>query len=144
MHKTSKYIVDYCLQNNIGTIVMGYNKGWKQEIELGKITNQKFVSIPYSLFKQMLTYKCEFYGINLIFTEESYTSKCSFIDNESMRHHAKYMGRRKYRGLFISQNGIKINADCNGAYNIIRKVIPNIIIKGIEDVGLHPVKYNMK
>ena len=121
MHKASSYIRDYCLSNQIGTIVLGYNKGWKQEVNMGDNNNQKFCYIPFAKFRDMLEYKCKLVGINLIITNESYTSKCSFIDNESMRKKKTYLGNRKTRGLFISQNGIKINADINAGFNIIRK-----------------------
>jgi len=144
MHKASKYIVDYCLANNIRTIILGYNKGWKQEVNMNKENNQKFVSIPYFQFKLMLEYKCELYGISLVFTEESYTSKCSFIDNESMKHKKKYLGNRKHRGLFISQNGIKINADINGSYNIMRKKFDINYVLDINDINITPTIVNIK
>ena len=108
---------------------------------MDKKTNQKFVEIPYAQFKKMLEYKCELYGINLILTEESYTSKCSFIDNESMRYHKKYLGYRKYRGLFISQNKTKINADINGSYNIMRK---KFNINYIKDIKITPTIINIE
>ena len=73
-------------------------------------------------------------------TEESYTSKCSFIDNESLEHHEKYLGRRRKRGLFVSKDKKKINADCNGSGNIIRKVIPNAFADGIEGVVVRPAR----
>ena len=144
MHKTSKYIVDYCLANNIRTIILGYNKGWKQEVNMNKKTNQKFVEIPYYMFKQMLAYKCELYGISLVFTEESYTSKCSFIDNESMRKKKTYLGNRKHRGLFVSQNSVKINADINGSYNIMRKKFDINYVLDIDDINITPTIVNIK
>ena len=128
MHKASRYLIDYCVENRIGTMILGYNEGWKFELSLGKRTNQNFSYIPYALFKKILSYKCELNGIKLILTEESYTSKCSFIDNEAMHHHTKYLGYRKHRGMFVSgkiSNRTKINADIQGAYNIMRKVFSN-------------------
>ena len=86
----------------------------------------------------MIEYKCLLVGITVIITEESYTSKCSFIDFETLEHHEEYLGRRKYRGLFISKEKIKINADCNGGGNIIRKVFPNAFADGIEGVVVRP------
>ena len=88
---------------------------------MGDNNNQKFCYIPFAKFRDMLEYKCKLVGINLIITNESYTSKCNFIDNESMRKKKTYLGKRRTRGLFISQNGIKINADINAGFNIIRK-----------------------
>lgn len=142
MHKSSKYIIDYCIQNNIGTIVIGKNKDWKKEINLGKRNNQNFVSIPFNQLIQMIQYKAEEVGIQVIITEESYTSKCSFLDNEILCGHENYLGKRIYRGLFRSNKNVLINADCNGAYNIIRKVFPNVFTNGIEDVMLHPIIVN--
>ena len=88
----------------------------------------------------MIQYKAEDVGIDVILTEESYTSKCSFLDLEPMEHR-DYVGKRVKRGLFKSAKGVIINADCNGAYNIIRKVIPNF--EGIEGVGLHPKRVHL-
>ena len=86
----------------------------------------------------MLKYKCERDGMNIIITEESYTSKCSFLDLEPIKKHEIYLGKRVKRGLFISSNGSKINSDVNGSYNILRKVIPNIFEDGIEGLGVNP------
>ena len=143
LHKASKYIIDYCLTNNIGTIVIGKNINWKQNINLKKPNNQNFVSIPFAIFIEMVQYKAELKSIEVIITEESYTSKCSFIDNESLEHHKKYLGRRITRGLFKSAKGIKINADINGAFNMIKKVFPlfnfNELKYGTEGGAEHPV-----
>ncbi|KKC30649.1 transposase [Caldanaerobacter subterraneus subsp. pacificus DSM 12653] len=143
MHKISRFIVNWCKQYNIDTLVVGYNPKWKQEIELGKINNQNFVSIPYYQFINMLKYKCEEGGINLILVEESYTSGCSFLDGEEVSKENYDPSRRIKRGLFRSNKGILINADVNSAYNIIRKVFPEAFAEGIEGVGLHPVRLNV-
>jgi len=143
MHKISRFIVNFCKQYNIDTLVVGYNSKWKQEIELGKINNQNFVSIPYYQFINMLKYKCEEEGINLILVEESYTSGCSFLDGEEINETNYNLQRRIKRGLFKSNKGILINADVNSAYNIIRKVFPEAFAEGIEGVGLHPVRLNI-
>ena len=143
MHKISRFIVNFCKQYNIDTLVVGYNPKWKQEIELGKINNQNFVSIPYYQFINMLKYKCEEEGINLILVEESYTSGCSFLDGEEVSKENYDPSRRIKRGLFRSNKGILINADVNSAYNIIRKVFPEAFAEGIEGVGLHPVRLNI-
>ncbi|AZT89548.1 transposase [Caldicellulosiruptor changbaiensis] len=144
MHKTSRFIVNWCNENNIDTLVIGYNSGWKQEIELGKVNNQNFVSIPFYDFVNMLKYKCEEEeGINFIVVEESYTSGCSFLDREEINKTSYNPQRRIKRGLFKSNKGILINADVNSAYNIIRKVFPEAFAEGIEGVGLHPVRLNI-
>ncbi len=149
MHKYSRYMIDYCIQRNIGTIIMGHNPGQKQEINLGTKTNQNFVQIPEYLLRKMIKYKGEEIGISVIDQEESHTSKCSFLDEESVEHHDSYMGKRTSRGLFRSSTGKIINADVQGGYNIIKKAIPKafdklvvIMADGIEGVGLHPLRIN--
>lgn len=138
LHCSSKFIVDYCLGLKINTMVIGYNKGWKQDINIGKAT-QNFVQIPYYEFLKKLQYKCEDVGIKLITTEESYTSGTSFLDNELPVKESYDKNRRLYRGLFKSNSGILINADVNGAYQIMKKVFSNVFTDGIEGVGLHPL-----
>ena len=123
MHKASHYIINYCLQNGIWNMIVGHNKEWKQEINIGKINNQKFTSIPFNKFINQLKYKCENYGINFILTEESYTSKIDHLARESFGHKDNYLGKRIHRGLFKCSNGKVINADVNGAIGILRKVI---------------------
>ena len=120
-HKASRYIVNQLVSNQINTLVIGYNKGWKQEVNIGKRNNQKFVGIPFMMLRDMLSYKCSLVGINVIVTEESYTSKCSFIDNEEIKKKEVYDGKRTKRGLYKSKDGRLINADINGSYNIMRK-----------------------
>ncbi len=143
-HKISKKIIEYCLLNNIGTIVIGYNPDWKRNCHLGKKNTQNFVTIPYYKLIQQLEYKAEEQGINFIKQEENHSSKCSFLDNEPIEHHKKYLGRRITRGLFKSQEGIIINADVNGAYNILKKAFLNAIdADRIEDVGLHPSRWRL-
>jgi len=136
-------IIKHCLHNKIGTLVVGYNEGWKQDINIGKINNQKFVYIPYYILKRKLESKCQEYGVDFILKEESYTSKCSFLDNEEIEKHDSYLGKRIHRGLFKSSNGTLINADVNGAANILRKVFPNAFANGILDVRLHPIIINI-
>ncbi len=123
LHKTSRYIVNFLVSNKINTLVIGKNKLWKQNINIGKKNNQNFVQIPYDKFNQLLSYKCKLEGINVILHEESYTSKCSFLDNEKICKHKKYLGKRIKRGLFQSSKGKLINADLNGALNILKKVV---------------------
>lgn len=138
-HRISKNIIGYCIQNDIGTITIGYNKGWKQNINIGKRNTQNFVQIPLLKLVKQIEYKSELIGIKVKEIGESYTSKCSFLDNEEIKHHDKYLGKRISRGLFRASNGVIINADVNGAYNIMKKAFPNSIsVDGIEAFGLMP------
>lgn len=143
LHKASKIIIDYYLENKIDTIIVGINNGWKQKSKIGKTNNQNFTFIPYENFINKLKYKCENNGIKFIETEESYTSGTSFLDAEMPYKENYDKSRRITRGLFKADNGIVINADLNGSYQIMRKVIPNAFAEGIEGVGLHPVKLNI-
>lgn len=143
IHKASRFVVDYCRGNEINTIIIGNNKNWKQNSKMSKRVNQNFVSIPYCSFIQKVQYKAEEFGIKVIITEESYTSGTSFLDNELPIKENYNKSRRKYRGLFVSNNGTKINADVNGSYQIIKKVFPKAFADGIEGVGLHPFKVNL-
>jgi len=138
-HKTSREIINYCIKNNFGTIIIGYNRTWKQKVNIGKINNQKFVQIPFFKLINQIKYKSELVGIDIIIEGESFTSKCSFLDKEPIKKHKNYMGKRINRGLFKTKKGLLINADVNAGYNIIKKVVPNAVsADGIEDVGLHP------
>ena len=138
-HKISRKIINYCIDYNFGTIIIGYNKSWKQKIKMGRTNNQKFIQIPFFKLISQIKYKAELVGINVIISTESFTSKCSFLDNESIKRHKIYAGKRICRGLFRSQRGIIINSDVNGAYNIMKKAVPKAIsVDRIEGVGLHP------
>ncbi|RLG26706.1 transposase [Methanosarcinales archaeon] len=143
-HKVSRFIVDWCIKHNVGTIVFGYNEGWKQRINLGRRTNQTFTQIPFMNIIHKTTYKAEEVGINVVEQEESHTSKCSFLDDESVEHHGEYVGKRFKRGLFRSAKGIIINSDVNGGYNIAKKAIPKAFGKldarRIGGCGLHPLR----
>lgn len=132
LHKASRMLVNQLVSNGVATIVIGHNKEWKQDINIGKSNNQKFVQIPHSMFINMLKYKCELEGISVIVREESYTSKCSFFDNEEICKHTEYKGKRIKRGLFRTLSGRLVNADLNGALNILKKEIPNAFSYGIE------------
>ena len=123
LHKSSKIIINHLVSKDICTLIVGYNQHWKQEINIGKKNNQNFVSIPYLKLLNMLEYKCKKEGINFVKNEESYTSKCSFIDGEEIKKHTKYLGKRIKRGLFESESGKLINADLNGSLNILKKVV---------------------
>ena len=157
LHKSSRMLVNRLVSNNVSVIVIGHNKEWKQDISIGKVNNQNFVQIPYNQFINMITYKSELEGIKVIQREESYTSKCSFLDNELIcKHetyqgnrikrglfrkcsfldnelickHETYQGNRIKRGLFRTSTGRLINADLNGALNILKKEIPNAFNEG--------------
>ncbi len=138
-HKASRVVVDFCIHHGIGTIAIGYNPGWKQRCNLGPKNNQNFVGLPLHALVQQVQYKAALVGITTILVPEGYTSRCSFLDGESIRHHERYVGRRVRRGLFRSRDGIIINADLNAAYNILQQAIPEAFADGIEGVGLHPV-----
>jgi len=142
LHKVSKGIIQYCIENKIANLVIGHNLQWKDSIGLGKKTNQKFVNIPHSKLIKYLKYKCEIAGINFIQTEESYTSKCDHFAFEEMKHQENYLGKRVKRGLFQSSTGKLINADVNGALGILRKVVGDSGIFQIINSGLlfNPVK----
>ena len=123
LHKSSRMLVNFLVSNDISTLVIGYNEEWKQNINLGRTNNQSFVNIPFYVFIKQLEYKCKLEGINFIITEESYTSKCSFLDNETIEKHESYLGKRIKRGLFRSAKNRIINADLNGSLNILKKVV---------------------
>ncbi len=140
LHVASRRIVDWLVAQRIGTLIIGKNDGWKQQVRLGKQTNQNFVFIPHARFIQMLTYKAELVGIRVLVAEESYTSKCSFLDLEPVAKHEIYAGKRAKRGMFRARDGRCLNADINGAYNILRKVVPDAFGNGIGGVVVHPVR----
>ena len=139
LHTASRRIIDLLVSEGIGTLVIGKNPNWKQEVNIGKRNNQNFVSIPHARFIAMLTYKAKLVGIRVVVTEESYTSKCSFLDNEPLGKHEVYAGKRIKRGLFRSHNGQCINADVNGSLNIIRKVAPDAFRQGSRGCVVHPI-----
>ena len=128
VNKAARIIINHCLENRIGTVVFGWNKGQRQEINLGAKTNQKFVQIPTARLKDRISQLCKQYGLKFVETEESYTSKASFLDDDVLPKYGekpkgwKTSGKRVNRGLYRCAKGIKINADCNGAANILRKV----------------------
>ena len=145
IHKISRWIINFCINNNIGNIVIGLNKGWKQDIDLGKKSNQKFVEIPFSKLIDKISYKGRLIGINVQTTEESYTSKVDHLAFETLEKHDVYLGKRKKRGLFQSSVNKLLNADVNGAIGIGRKVFGDSFVKEIIDSGLafNPIKVNI-
>ncbi len=141
LHTASRRIINLLVEEGIGTLVIGKNDGWKQDVGMGKRNNQQFVAIPHARFIEMVAYKAELVGIQVILTEESYTSKCSFLDNEPIKKHETYAGKRVKRGLFRASDGRLLNADVNGSANIIRKVAPNAFADGVEAVVVRPVRF---
>ena len=125
LHCTSKSIIEELVSNQIGTLIIGWNEGFKNSINIGKINNQKFVNIPHKKLIEQLKYKGLLKGIEVKLTEESYTSKCSAVDLESIKKQDNYLGKRIKRGLFKTSEGKLINADLNGSLNIGRKVVGN-------------------
>ena len=127
MHKATRYLVNQFVSNHIDTVIIGHNPGWKQDINIGKRNNQNFCQIPFNDFIDQLTYKCRLEGIQVIICEESYTSKCSFLDDEKCEKHETYKGRRIKRGLFKSGQEKVIHADLNGSLNILKKGMQSLV-----------------
>ena len=143
--KYSRMIVNHLIENRIGNLVVGYNTGWKQSVNIGKRNNQKFVQIPFARLASYLKYKCRMAGIRFVENEESYTSKCDALAKEEIGKHESYLGKRVKRGLFRSSTGRYINADVNGAVNILRKVVGDSdCISQITGSGrlLRPIRYS--
>ncbi|MBW4628175.1 MAG: transposase [Brasilonema octagenarum HA4186-MV1] len=144
INKAARKVIRHCLKNKIGRVVFGWNKRQRQEINLGRKTNQTFVQIPTSRLKDRIAQLCEYYKIELTETEESYTSKASFLDNDVLPTFGEKpegwqpSGKRVKRGLYRTANGYKLNADCNGAANIVRKVAMKLglVLNGISRVSL--------
>lgn len=143
LHKISRFIVDTALSNQITTIVIGNNHGWKQSISLGRQINQSFVTIPHQKLIDEILYKAKLHGIRVIITEESYTSGTSFLDGELPTKEVYDKKRRIHRGLFRSGKGALINADVNAGYQIMKKVFPNEFSDGIVGAVFHPVRVNI-
>lgn len=120
IHKASRKIVDTAKANDITKIIIGKNENWKQAINIGKKNNREFTLIPHATLIEKIEYKARMYGIEVLTTQEAYTSKCSALDLEIIGKHETYLGKRKKRGLFVTSTGKLINADCNGALNIAR------------------------
>ena len=144
MHNASSYIVKWCVETEIDTLVVGKNKEWKQNTSMNKGNNQKFVDIPYQMLLQQLKYKCENVGIKYIETEESYSSGTSFLDGEEPIKQNYDKSRRIERGLFKTNKGLLINSDVNGSLQIMMKVFPNAFNEryGIE-AFLTPIVINV-
>lgn len=146
LHNASKRIVTLLVSEQIGTLVIGKNPNWKQEASMGKRNNQNFVQVPHARFISMLTYKCQLQGIRVITTEESYTSKASFLDMDALPVYGEcasepvFSGRCVKRGLYRASDKRYINADVNGSYNILRKVAPDAFGQGSRGCAVHPIR----
>lgn len=148
IHQISNKIIKQAQHENVTKIIIGNNKNWKQDVNLGKKTNRNFVSMPHSSLIEKIKYKGLMEGIEVITTQEAYTSKCSALDLEVIGKHETYLGKRKKRGLLVTANGKLINADCNGALNIARlglSVTGNeiIISDSVMRAALVPKKINI-
>jgi putative transposase len=138
LHTASRRVIQWCQKYQIGTLIIGKNEGWKDNINIGKSNNQQFTCVPHARLISMLTYKAQLAGIKVILTEEAYTSKASALDNDLLPKYGKkapeFSGKRVKRGLYRTSKDYLINADINGSLNIGRKVIPNFV----EGIGGQP------
>ncbi|NER08677.1 MAG: IS200/IS605 family element transposase accessory protein TnpB, partial [Okeania sp. SIO3C4] len=143
LHTASKRAIDWCEMHQIGTLIIGHNEKWKQSINLGKKNNQQFVNIPHYRLIEMLKYKAQLKGIKVIITEESYTSQSSSLELDELPTYGEekpiFKGKRIVRGLYKTGDNKLLNADVNGALNIIRKVIPDVFDQGIKGLPFNPV-----
>ena len=147
-HKLSRFLVDLWVKKKLHTIAIGYNPNWKQQLRLRRKTTQLFVIIPFYHLIKLLKYKAAEHGIIIDLIDESYTSKCSFLDNEPIRHHSSYLGKRIKRGLFQTAQGILVNADVNAAYNILLKSDPQALpprsVGGVGGYVIYPSRVSFK
>ncbi|WP_438315556.1 RNA-guided endonuclease InsQ/TnpB family protein [Sporosarcina sp. FA9] len=151
LNKTTHYMIQHCLEHGIGKIVVGHNKGWKNKSNMGKQANQRFVQIPHSLLMKKIESMCERYGIQFTRQEESYTSKASFLDNDPIPVYGEiteskpvFSGKRVSRGLYQTRRSFWINADMNGAANILRKCTHTSALAGKVVRGLLAVPVRIK
>ncbi|HLP91340.1 MAG TPA: transposase, partial [Nostocaceae cyanobacterium] len=145
LHNASRWVIDYLVKAGIGTLVIGKNEQWKQEINLGKTTNQNFTSIPHARFIEQLKYKAELVGITVLINEESYTSAASFLDLDPLPVYKKgeshnFSGKRIKRAWYKSKDGRLIHADVNASLNIARKVVPAAFSLGIAGIAVCPFR----
>ena len=139
VNKAARFVINYCLSHKLGIVVFGWNQRNKDSIAIGKRNNQNFVQVPTARLKNRIAQLCEQYGIQFVETEESYTSKCSFLDRDVIpvfggEKPASWIpsGRRVQRGLYKAGDGVRLNADCNSAANILRKVASRLGISLVE------------
>jgi putative transposase len=149
LHRASRILVNLLLEKKITTLVIGKNEGWKQKVNLGKVNNQNFVTIPFNRLISMLIYKCQLVGINVAIQEESYTSQGNFFNLDPLPVYGEtteipqFTGKRIKRGLYRTDTGFLCQADVNSSYNILRKAFPNAFSYGIERCVVHPRRINL-
>jgi len=150
LHQASRYLVNLLVDQEITTLVIGKNDGWKQEVNLGKVNNQKFVTIPHARLIEMISYKCQLEGISVILQEESYTSASNFLNDDPLPVYGQitekpvFSGKRISRWLYCTDKGILVQSDVMGSYNILRKAFPNVFNRyGIERCIVHPRRINL-
>jgi len=150
LHQASRYLVNLLVDQEITTLVIGKNDGWKQEVNLGKVNNQKFVTIPHARLIDMISYKCQLVGIKVIIQEESYTSVANFLNLDPLPVYGQttekpvFSGKRIKRGLYRTDRGFLCQSDVMGSYNILRKAFPNAFNRyGIERCVVHPRRINL-
>lgn len=145
MHILSKFVVEYAEINNINTIIIGYNKGWKQDSNIGKVNNQNFQQLPFLTFVQQIEYKAKLKGISVERITEAYSSGTSFLDREPLTKKYYNKSRRIHRGLFKTNNNLLINADVNGSYQIMKKYLQkqkkSYVIEGLQDMLFSNISY---
>ncbi|MEM7581207.1 MAG: transposase, partial [Cyanobacteria bacterium P01_A01_bin.80] len=148
LHRASRLLIKTLARQGINTLVIGLNPDWKRAANIGKVNNQKFVSLPHKKFVDMLTYKGFLAGIKVVTNEESYTSKASFLELDDIPKYGskprnwKPSGTRIKRGLYRSKSGL-INADVNASYNILRKEFPDAFSQGIKGCVVQPRLVNV-
>jgi len=146
-HKASRHVVNYCVAHDIGRIIIGQNKGWKQNLALGRRNNQNFAQVPLAQLVQMITYKAALAGIDITLVSEPYTSQASALDGDEIAkghctgrrlRQARKGGKTCRCNLYKRANGEYVHGDVNGAANIIRKAVPDAFAGGIKGIGLCP------
>lgn len=145
MHKATAKLIKYCLDNNVDTVICGYHKGMKLDmLTKDKVDNQVFMTIPHRMIIEQLTYKLENHGIRFIQQDEQYSSGTSFLDNEVATENNYDISRRIHRGMFVSNDGVKINADVNSAYQIMKSALPECMKSfNMGCLSLHPIMVNV-
>jgi putative transposase len=146
LHTASKRIINLLVAEGIGTLIIGKNPFWKQDVQMKKKDKQHFVQLPHARFIEMVRYKAQLVGIQVVLQEESYTSQASFLDADpiptygQVEHEPTFSGRRVKRGLYKAKSGRKLNADINGSYNILRKASPNALGQWGRGCVVHPAR----
>lgn len=144
LHNASRLLVNHLVSLGVSKVIIGKNPNWKQEINIGKVNNDNFVKIPHAIFIEQLEYKLKLEGVEVIIREESYTSKCSFFDNEPIKKHNQYKGKRIKRSWFKTSTDKLVHADVNGALNIGKKQFSKAFtLEKIEGVVVHPMRWHI-